>query len=536
MRRTTRLFLLPLLLVAVFVASRGLAAGDPEGTRWLSHVRFLASDAMRGRQTGSPEHRKAADYVAGQFKALGLLPGAGGSWLQPVPFVARRVREQGCAVSLVFPDHLEPLVLGEDATLQMSADLADSIEAPLEFVGYGLSVPEQDYDELAQGDLKGKIAVFIQGGPSTVTEPRRSQAQSSSERWARLKERGAVGMITIRNPHRGEGTWARSAAQRFSPAMSLADPELDERQGQRFGANFNADRAQKLFEGSGHFIAELLTLADSAAAMPVFPLVPRLRAKVAYDRATVESQNVVAILPGRDPVLKDEYVVLTAHLDHLGVGVPVAGDSIFNGAMDNASGVASLIEVARALAPMAKRPARSILFVCVTGEEKGLLGSYYYSRRPTVPLPKIAADLNVDMVLPIVPFKHVIVEGEGESDLGDVARAQAQAAGIAVIPDPEPQRNIFIRSDQFNFIRAGVPAIAFSAGAVPGSPQDSLLHAWIRQRYHQPSDDLAQPMDLHAAGDLIRYVTRVATAGADAPARPRWKDSSFFRRYAAGTP
>ncbi len=525
-----------LVLFAAVVAHSATSLKDPEARRWLEHVRFLASDAMRGRQTGSPEHLRAAEYVAARFKALGLAPGANGSYLQPVPFVSRRVLEDGCRLSLVFADHVEPLILGQDATLQMSCEPTDSIEAPLVFVGYGISVPEQGYDELAKADLKGKIVVYIQGGPASVTEPRRSQAQSSGERWARLREAGALGVIAIRNPHRGDFQWDRSAAQRFGPAMSLADADVDERQGQRFGANFNPERAQKLFAGSGHDASDLLALADSAAAMPVFALLPRLRARTTFEQHRIESQNVVAVLPGSDPALRDEYVVLTAHLDHLGVGAPVAGDSIFNGAMDNASGVASLLEVARALAPAGRRPARSLLFVCVTGEEKGLLGSYYFAHRPTVPMTSVAADVNVDMVLPIVPLRYMIVHGEAESDLGDTARVQAAAVGITVVPDPEPLRNLFIRSDQFNFIRAGVPSIALSAAALPGSPEDSLLHAWTRTRYHEPSDDLAQPMDPGAAGDLIRYVTRLTAAVANAPARPRWKDGSFFRRYAAGTP
>ena len=518
----------------------GRAATDAAlAERWLGHVKYLASDAMRGRQTGSPEHRKAADYVASRFRELGLAPAAGGgSYLQPVSFVTRRVREGagGSSLELVFADRIEPLVLGDDATLQMSIEQADSLDAPLVFAGYGLSVPEQGFDELKQADLAGKIAVFIQGGPRIVSEPRRSQAQFAGERWARMKEAGAIGLITIRNPRRMDGTWERGAAQRFTPGMSLADPAVDERQGQLFGASLNAAHAEKLFAGSGHRFADLLALADSEATLPIFPLVPRLRARSRFDRRLVESQNVVAVLPGRDARLKNEYVVLTAHLDHLGGGTPVAGDSIFNGAMDNASGVASLIEIARALAPAAQRPRRSILFVCVTGEEKGLLGSYYYSRRPTVPAGAITADLNVDMVLPIVPLKHLIVHGENESDLGVLARTEAEAVGIAVVPDPEPQRNLFIRSDQFNFIRAGVPSVAFSTGAIQGSPEDSLLHAWIRNRYHEPSDDLDQPIDARAAADLIRYVTRLTARVANAPARPRWNDTSFFKRYATPAP
>lgn len=526
MTRTT------LTLLAAFLATSAAAQGasvDP----WREHMDFLASDAMRGRQTGSPEHLEAANYVAGQFKALGLQPaGPHGSFLQPVSFVWRRIEEPSCSVDLVFSDHAERLALGTDATISMAVDEAASLEAPLVFAGYGVSVPEQGYDDLAKLDLRGKVVVYLNGGPAAVTEPRRSQAQFAGERWAHMKEKGAIGLIGIRNPKRSDGTWEQGAAQRFNPGMSLADPGVDERQGQRLLLNVNSATAQKWFEGSGHRFADLLAAAESSGTLPTFDLAPRVRARVRYERRTVTSQNVVALLKGSDPVLSREYVVLTGHLDHLGVGTPVQGDSIFNGAMDNASGVSTLIEVARALARPGSRPKRSVLFVIVTGEEKGLLGSYYWTKRPTEPIGKVAANVNVDMMLPIVPLTHMIVHGVDESTLGDQARAQAAASGIDILPDPEPQRNRFIRSDQFNFIRAGIPAIALSAGAIPGSPEDSLLHAWVKTRYHQPSDDLAQPYDTTAPAALIRYVTALTRRVADAPAKPTWKDSSFFKRYA----
>jgi Zn-dependent M28 family amino/carboxypeptidase len=530
MTRTALTFLCTLLVTPIAHAA---PADPPEARHWREHMEFLASDAMRGRQTGSPEHLKAANYVAAQFKAFGLQPaGPHGSFLQPVPFAWRRIDEPASSVGLVFADHTEPIVLGTDATISMGIDEADWLEAPLVFAGYGVSVPEQGYDDLAKLDLRGKVVVYLNGGPASVSEPRRSQAQFAGERWARMKEKGAIGLIGIRNPRRSDGTWEQGAAQRLNPGMSLAEPALDERQGQRLSLSVNSATAQKWFEGTGHRFADLLAAADSGAALPTFDLVPRVRAKVRYERRTVTSQNVIAALRGRDPVLAREYVVLTAHLDHLGVGTPVQGDSIFNGAMDNASGVSTLIEVARALAPTAKRPKRSVLFVVVTGEEKGLLGSYYWTQRPTEPIGKLAGNVNVDMVLPIIPLTHMIVHGVDESTLGDAARDQAAASGIAIVPDPEPQRNRFIRSDQFNFIRAGIPAIALSAGAVPGSPEDSLLHAWVRTRYHQPSDDLEQPYDPSAPAALIGYVTGLTRRVADAPARPKWKDSSFFKRYA----
>jgi Zn-dependent M28 family amino/carboxypeptidase len=518
-------------LLAAILATPARADEPPATRRWHEHVAFLAGDAMRGRQTGSPEHRAAAQYVAGQLAALGLAPaGAGGSFLQEVSFAWRRIDEPASAASLVFADHVEPLALGADVIAGMGIDEPDSLEAPLVFAGYAVSAPEQGYDDLARVDVKGKVVVYLNGGPPGVTEPRRSQAQFAGERWARLAERGALGAVAIRNPRRAEGTWEQVAAQRMSPGMSLADSAVDERQGQRLALTINPATAEKWFEGSGHTFAEVLAAADSGRALPAFDLAARVRARIRYERRTVTSPNVVALLRGSDAKLAKEIVVLSAHLDHLGVGTPVRGDSIFNGAMDNASGVAALIEVARALA--AKRPRRSVLFAVVTGEEKGELGSYYWTRRPTVPLGQVVANLNVDMVLPIVPLTYLVVQGIGESTLGDAARAEGAARGIEAIADPEPQRNRFIRSDQFSFIRAGIPALAFAAGAAPGSAADSLLHAWTRERYHAPSDDLAQPMDQGAPAALIEYLAGLTTRIADAPERPEWKPQSFFRTFA----
>jgi Zn-dependent M28 family amino/carboxypeptidase len=253
---------------------------------------------------------------------------------------------------------------------------------------------------------------------------------------------------------------------------------------------------------------------------------------VRYDREVVESHNVVGVLAGRDPKLAHEAVVLTAHLDHLGVGAPANGDSIYNGAMDNAGGVATLLEVARALAAPERRPARSVIFVCVTGEERGMLGSYAYAMRPAAGAASPIANLNVDMVLPIVPLDHLVIHGIDESTLGDRSRELAQEAGITLLPDPEPQRRLFIRSDQFSFIRRGIPAIAPMAIAPTGSAEDSLLKQWLRERYHQPSDDLDQPFDPEAVAKLIDYVTKLAARVANDPARPVWKETSYFRRYA----
>jgi len=509
---------------------------NPVAKRWWATVTALANDDMRGRQTGSPEHLKAAQYMAAQFHALGLLPGASdGTYLQPVPFIGRRVREAECSLALVFPDHVTPLAMPDDATFGMSIDSADSLDAPAVFVGYGMSVPEQNFDEIAGKDLKGKLVVYLQGTPRGVTEPRRAQSKSTEARWSAMRAAGAIGTIGLRLPGKDDIPWARAIRNRLSPSMSLADADLDDRAGMQLSVNVNPASFDKLLAGTGHTAAELYALADSGAALPSFPLAARVKAHVKYDRWDVHSQNVVALLPGSDPALKDQYVVVTAHLDHLGVGFPTDGDSIYNGAMDNASGDASILEIARDLAARkgAARVKRSIAFVCVTGEEKGLLGSHYFARKPTIPAHAMAANVNVDMVLPIVPFKKAIVFGVDESDLGDMARKEAKAMGIQVIPDPQPERNIFIRSDQYSSIREGVPGITFDNADEKGTPAFDTLADWIKHRYHQVGDDLDQPLDPQAPADIIALAERIVVDAANQPARPAWKDASFFKRYAA---
>jgi Zn-dependent M28 family amino/carboxypeptidase len=246
-------------------------------------------------------------------------------------------------------------------------------------------------------------------------------------------------------------------------------------------------------------------------------------------RSKVQSENVVGLLPGSDPELKKEYVVVSAHLDHLGIGEPVNGDRIYNGAMDDASGDASLIEIARAVKDA--KPKRSILFLSVTGEEKGELGSLYFAAHPTVSGP-ILADINMDMYLPLFPLKYLEVQGLGESTLGDDVRAVAAMAGVQVQADKEPEHNRFIRSDQYSFIKRGIPALAFKFGYIPGAPEEKTFRAWYAERYHAPSDDLSQPVNLAAAAQFDTILEKLALRVADADHRPEWKPDSFFRRFA----
>jgi Zn-dependent M28 family amino/carboxypeptidase len=313
--------------------------------------------------------------------------------------------------------------------------------------------------------------------------------------------------------------------------MGLVGAEFNETEGEKLALYFNPAHADKLFEGSGHTFAELADLAKDRKPLPHFPLTASIQAKTKVKTKAVESANLVAKLPGNDPQLKSEYVVLSAHIDHVGIGEPLNGDRIYNGAMDNASGTAVLLDVAAFLKKHPENLKRSLLFVFVTGEEKGLLGSKYFAAHPTVDPKSMVANINIDMFLPLVPLKMLTVLGLAESNLGDLAREVAESNGVSVQPDPEPLRNVFVRSDQYSFIRAGIPALAMDIA--PTTPkQKQMYRDWRAHRYHAPSDDLDQPVDLAAAGKYEDIIRQLMVRVADDPQRPQWKPESFFRRFA----
>ena len=522
--------LVALIVTAATAATVVTAQGD-DGARWWSHVEALANDGMQGRLTGSPEHRKAADYVAAQFERAGAAPAGSSGYRQPVKFEARKIVEARSSLELIREGKVEPLALGEDAFVNLRVDPAAAVEAPLVFAGYGLTVPELQFDDLAGQDLKGKVIVILSGGPSAIPGPLKSHYSYPTERGKFLQQAGVAGMVTIVNPHTSDVPWARTSLARLQEAMSLADPALVDMRGVKISINVNAAHADKWLAGSGHTVTELLALVDAGKPLPHFPLVPSLRAKVAVERRQVDSENVVAKLAGSDPALKNEHVVISAHLDHLGVGEPVNGDRIYNGAMDNASGIASMLDIAQQVRDSGLKLKRSLLFVAVTGEEKGLQGSRYFAAHPTVDVKSLVADLNLDMFLPLYPLRLVTAYGLKESDLGDTVRQVAQQMRLEVQDDPAPQRDIFVRSDQYNFIRHGIPAVMIDIGNKKGSREEKIEQEWLRVRYHAPSDDLKQPIDRQAAADFNRFALKLAETIANTAARPQWKRDSFFRRF-----
>jgi len=515
------------------VVSAPQPASHFDGESWWSHVKFLADDSLEGRDTGSEGLRKAEVYAVEQFQKAGLEAAGTDGFYQTIRFRQYRVDETKSFIALITKGQAARLSFTDDAFISSRATHASAaITAPLVFVGYGLQIPEKQLDELGGQDLNGKIVVYLNGSPSDIPTALASHYQTLAERWRALHEAGAIGFISIPNPASMDIPWSRISLNRNQASMDLADPEFHETPGLDVGITLNPASAEKLFAESGHTFAEIAALGRDRKPLPHFPLETSIHVAAAIVSKAVESRNVVAKLPGTDPQLKDEYVVLSAHIDHIGIGAPIGGDKIYNGAMDDGSGTALVLDEAASLKAHPEILKRSVLFLLVTAEEKGLLGSKYFAAHPTVPLKALVADINVDMFLPIVPLKILKIEGIEESDLGAQAAAVAQSLGVKPIPDPEPLRNAFIRSDQYSFIKKGVPAVKMDVAFELGTPEQKIFKDWLTNRYHAPSDDADQPVDLKAAALYEEIVRRLLIETANNAARPQWKPDSFFRRYA----
>jgi Peptidase family M28 len=509
---------------------------DAAAARIRAHIEFLADDQLEGRAAGSRGFDLAARYVATEFDALGLSPaGSGGGWYQPVELVEAGavipsgefvIERDGGAVRLESAVDFLPAA---DCVLEQS-----SVTAPAEFVGYGVSAPERGYDDLAGVDLHGRIAVLLIGAPPSFDSESQAHYSSTLTKYPELVRRGAVGVVTVVTPLAESRTpWERQVQRSWFPRMRWigadgqpvdAFPEL------RRSAVLNRAAAGRLFDGTGH-PPEAVFAAAEASQPQHFALPGQVTLAGRTTLARRQSENVVAVLEGSDPVLRREYVVLSAHLDHLGIGAAVGGDTIYNGALDNASGVAVLLEVARMLSVDRHRPKRSVLFIALTAEERGLLGSDVFARQPTVPKEALVADVNMDMPVALGPLADWVAFGAEHSTLGPVAARAARAEGYALAPDPLPEEHVFVRSDQYMFVRQGIPAIYMSNGSGSKDPAIDVKARWadfLKNHYHQPSDDLSLPIHYPSLAGLARVNARIVREVADAPQRPAWNKGDFF--------
>lgn len=519
LRRMTAAILLGLSLVAATapVADRK-AAG-----RIRAHVQYLASDTLQGRDTGSPGHEMAAQYVAAQFAAIGLRPGGpGGSWFLPVP-LRRASHANPQQVSLIVGGKAKRLDNVDVGLRPSLTEKQRSIDAEMVFVGHGIVAPRHGIDEYAGLDVRGKIVVVLAGAPAGLPIEVAAHLDLTKDRIAAAK--GAIGIAEL--------TYGGPSG--YNPAPGISRPVLDwvDASGVvgKAGAVgsvlvFSPSLSRQVFEGAPRSLGQVGSVADRPIAG--FPLPGRISIVASTNWQHLSSPEVIGVLPGGDPQLAREYVVLMAHLDHLGVK-PVPRpreDAIYNGALDNAAGVAAMIEAARTFAKSGKPPRRSMLFIANTGEEPGMLGADYFTAHPTVPLSQIVAAVNLDMPLLTYDFSDVIAFGGDRSTIGRTVADAGRAMGVAVSPDPMPQERLFVRSDHYRMVQKGIPSVFLMTGYANGGRA-----AWTRYlafSYHQPGDDLAQPIRWAAGARFAELNYRIARSLADAEPRPLWYEHDYF--------
>jgi hypothetical protein len=518
------------LLALLLLLAPASAQPDSSASRIRAHMAFLASDRLRGREAGTPEYDIAANYVAAQMKQLGLVPmGDKGRYFQHVPLLSYRTEDQGVLTLHDAAGHATPLLFGKDYLVHGSPSATVQMDAPLVFVGFGLVAPgRDDYRGL---DVRGKIVVALSGAPKFRQTEERAYYGSGRVKLAAAQARGAVGLVVVNTltaeklspfpnavrQYRSWGmTWRKSDGKPFVPSPL---PGL---------GTISVAGAKKLF-GAG--TDKIFAAAETrAGAVRGFALPLSLRAVLHNEIKTMESENIVGLLPGADPKLKNEFVVLSAHLDHIGITPPVNGDSINNGALDNASGVATTLEVARLF--HGRPPRRSVLFLIDTAEEKGLIGAEYFAHNPTVPPSSIVADVDLDMPILTYDFTDVTAFGADRSSIGPAVKRAAARMGVKLSPDPMPDEGVFTRSDHYRFVEQGVPAVFLTTGYANGGA--AAWEDFFAHHYHKPSDDLSLPIRYDAAAKFARLNYEVSRELADGD-RPSWNKGDFFAaKFAKG--
>ncbi len=508
-----------------------------------AHVEFLAGDLLEGRASASRGHDLAATYVAAQFRQYGLKPSGDGTdtYFQTVPLLE--------ATPVLPGSSAEWAVAEQTSKFEYSTDYLPGPDfffvtstippTPTVFAGYGIEAPEQRYDDFTGLELKGRIAVIFSGAPANFPSGPRAYYSSTDTKFAALIARGAIGAVLIDSPAEARRVpWERNIASSWAPQMRWLDAggkpqnafaEL------KLRFRFNQEAAARMFASAPVSFTEVLAKAEAGEPQG-FDLPGLLTLSATTGLRRTESMNVLAVLPGSDPRLKREYVVVTAHLDHLGRGPADSGDAIYNGAHDNALGVSILLEMARALSSVESRPRRSIIFAAVTAQEKGRLGSEYLAVNPPVPSEALVANINLDMPLLMTATLDFVALGSEHSSLGASARAAVSAQGYRLSPDRTPEEQTFLRSDQFSFMRSGIPAIALKGGYQSrerGPDAVELQREFLRTQHRQPSDDRNVPMDFASAADFTRVNLRLLRDVANSNARPRWKRGDFLAsRYA----
>jgi len=543
-----------LLLVALFVATafsqrnvrQPVTSSAIREDALRAHVKFLSDDRLEGRGTGAKGGETAALYIAEQFEGMGL-KGAGpkGSFWQEVSLVGVKA-DPKTELRINGPNRAESFKFADDFVAFTGAQTEHvTVNTDLVFVGYGIDAPEQKWNDYKGGadDYRGKMLVMmVNDPPATTAEPDLFGARRLTYygRWTYKFEeaarRGAAGVILIHTNESAGYGWNVIRTSNGSWRFDIARTNDDKTPFLKVRSWITDDAAHRMFALAGQNLDDLRRQAASRDFKPV-----KLNLTVSLDLNSevkrVEAPNVVAILPGRDAKLRDEYVVFSAHWDHLGIGAPnKAGDTIYNGALDNATGVASVLEIARVLSnlPAAEKPRRSILFLIPTAEEQGLIGAEWYSRHPVVPINKTAADINLDSMNILGPTHDFVPLGAERSSLKVVVDAIARERGLRISPDPRPEQGSFYRSDHFPFAKVGVPSISLKEGNdYVGRPKDwgdKKFKEYNDAHYHQPSDEYRDDWDFRGMIQEADFAMAIGRRVADAPTMPKFNPNDEFAK------
>ncbi|GHF30077.1 aminopeptidase [Kordiimonas sediminis] len=510
--------------------------------RIKADVAFIADDLLRGRETGSEGHRIAANYVAAEFTRLGIAPaGDNGTYMQEVPFRTARLNMEESTMSVTVNGQTTDLALGKDFYMSGSVkNGTGTAQGDLVFVGFGVHAPDLGHDDLAGVDLQGKIVVYLSDAPQSFHTEIRAHHGSGSTKAKVFAERGAVGRIVL-NTLADEKSFSFSKLERYLGRKSydwLDRSGASSSSPTKASAQISHEVAATLFEGAEKSLEQVLAEAAEGKSSS-FPL----KAQASMTRVSIQdpeftSPNVIALLEGSDPVLKNEVVVLSAHLDHIGVSTTAKGeDKINNGAMDNATGVSVLMEVARTFQETGIRPRRSVLFAVVTGEERGLLGADYFAHYPTIDRSRLVADVNLDMPVLLYDFVDVVGFGADRSTLGPIAAEAVAKANVMLSPDPIPQEGIFTRSDHYPYVKQGIPSIFLMTGfgkTPDGKDGGKLFMEFLTKTYHSPQDEVGQGIDYNAAAKFAYINWLILNGIANNDETPRWNEGDFFGRTFAG--
>lgn len=503
-------------------------------------MRFLASDELEGREAGTPGYDAAAEYVAARMAELGVMPaGDNDSYFQTVPLrrsyrvpdeLSLDVGNTETGTALALEENVDYVMYGSTG-----ADRA-TVSAEAVFVGFGIVAPDLGRDDYEGLDVDGKIVVMLSGTPKGIQTEER--AYYGSQKAAEASKRGAVGVVTLETPTRetvysfarlvGEGrlesarmSWLHPDGTAFSRAPNI-----------QATGYLSLAGGQKLLEGAGRDFDAIMAVAEAeGGAVAGFNLPYRIAMTQASSLDTVESDNVIGLIEGSDPALKDEIIVLTAHLDHIGVSRSFEDDKINNGALDNAAGVSTLLEVARMMLE-GERPKRSVMLLIVTAEEKGLLGAQYFAQNPTVDPARLVGNVNLDMPVLTYEFEDVVAFGSDRSTIAAAVRSAANEMGMQLSPDPFPDQGLFTRSDHFRLVEIGVPSIFLATGTANGG--DAAWAEHFATNYHRPSDDMDNRISFQAAANFAEINARIALTLANAETRPLWVKDDFFARQFNG--